>query len=77
MLENGNAYSNFINFNGYQPPINEINPQELVQKGLIPETLANCVMQPHELGPSSLQEMTLTTTGDQLWQNGYSDFLAG
>ena len=30
-----------------------------------------------ELGPTSLQEMTLTIQGDQLWQNGYSDFLAG
>jgi hypothetical protein len=30
-----------------------------------------------DLGPTSLQEMTLTTTGQQLWQNGYSQFLAG
>ncbi len=77
MLDNGNAYSNFINFNGYQPPLNEISPTELVSKGLIPETLANCVMTADELGPTSLQEMTLTIQGDQLWQNGYSDFLAG
>ena len=33
MLDNGVAYSNFVNFNGYQPPLNEINPDELVAKG--------------------------------------------
>ena len=30
-----------------------------------------------DFGPDSLQEMTLTSTGNALWQNGYSDFLAG
>jgi spermidine/putrescine transport system substrate-binding protein len=77
MLDNGNAYDNFINFNGYQPPLNEIDPHELVKKGLIPETLSNCVMTSAELGPTALQEMTLTTQGQQLWENGYSNFLAG
>ncbi len=35
MLENGNAYSNFVDFNGYQPPLNEIDPGDLVKKGVI------------------------------------------
>jgi len=77
MLDNGVAYSNFVNFNGYQPPLTEIDPEHEVSKGVIPETLANCILTADDLGPDSLQEMTLTTTGQQLWQNGYSQFLAG
>jgi spermidine/putrescine transport system substrate-binding protein len=77
MLENGNAYSNFVNFNGYQPPLTEIDPGSLVKKGVIPETLASCVLTASDLGPTALQEMTLTTQGQSLWQDGYSTFLSG
>ena len=77
MLDNGVAYSNFVDFNGYQPPLNEIVPEDLVKKKVIPETLATCVLTESDLGPDSLQEMTLTTTGQSLWQDGYSTFLSG
>ncbi|MDT5011094.1 MAG: spermidine/putrescine transport system substrate-binding protein [Gaiellales bacterium] len=77
MLDNGVAYSNFVNFNGYQPPLNEIDPDQMVAKGLIPETLANSVLTADDLGPNSIQEMTLTNTGQALWQNGYADFQSG
>ena len=72
ILDNTVAYSNFVNFNGYQPPLSEIDPDELVKKGVIPENLKNSVLTAADLGPDSLQEMTLTETGQQLWQNGYS-----
>ena len=39
IIDNGVAYSNFVNFNGYQPPLNEIDPDTLVPKGVIPENL--------------------------------------
>ena len=71
------AYSNFVNFNGYQPPLNEIDPATLVDKGVVPENLANSVLSNDDFGPTSLQEMTLTAQGQQLWEDGYSDFLAG
>ncbi len=77
LLDNGNAYQNFVNFNGFQPPLSEINSADLVKQGLIPETLANCVMTADELGPNSLQEMTLSVPGQQLWTTAYSEFLAG
>jgi len=35
------------------------------------------VLTESDLGPDSLQEMTLTTTGQSLWQDGYSTFLSG
>src|SRR5690349_21453515 len=77
IIDNSVAYSNFVNFNGYQPPLNEIDPATLVRKGVIPETLNTCVLTNDDFGPDSIQEMTLTDAGRALWQNGYSEFLAG
>jgi spermidine/putrescine transport system substrate-binding protein len=76
ILDNGVAYSNFVDFNGYQPPLNEIDPSTLVSKGVVPENLANAVLTNDDLGSDSLQYGTLTARGQQLWQDGYSDFLA-
>jgi spermidine/putrescine transport system substrate-binding protein len=77
LLDNGVAYSNFVDFNGYQPPLAELDPTTLVKKGVIPENLETCVLSNDDFGPESLQEMTLTAKGQQLWEDGYSDFLAG
>jgi spermidine/putrescine-binding protein len=77
MLDNGVAYSNFVDFNGYQPPLNEINPEALIAKQVIPETLGNSVLVADDLGADSLQEMTLTARGQQLWQDGYASFISG
>ena len=44
---------------------------------MIPETLATCVLTASDLGPDSLQEMTLTTKGQTLWQNGLLDVPLG
>jgi len=90
MLDNGIAFSNFINFNGYQPPLNEIEPTSLLEQlrkyrnsswgtneKAPPENLAPAILTNDDFGPDSLQEMTLTAEGNVLWQNGYSDFLTG
>ena len=55
--------TNFVNFNGYQPPLNEIDPGTLVQKGVVPENLADSVLTNDDLGPDSLQYCTLTSQG--------------
>jgi spermidine/putrescine transport system substrate-binding protein len=77
LLDNGVAYKNFVDFNGYQPPLNEIDPSALVQKGVVPKNLENSVLTNDDLGPDSLQYGTLTSKGQQLWEDGYSNFLAG
>lgn len=77
LLDNGVATENFVDFNGYQPPLNEINPDTLVKEGVVPENLANSVLTNDDFGPDSNQYMTLTAKGQQLWEDGYSDFLAG
>ncbi len=77
ILDNTQARNNFLNYNGYQPPLTEIDPGQMVKEGILPESLKNTVLTAADLGPDSLQEMTLTTQGQQLWQNGYSQFLSG
>lgn len=71
------AYSNFVNFTGYQPPINSIDAEDLVKKGVVPENLRTAVMTPDDFGPTSLQEMTLTPKGQKLYQDAYASFISG
>jgi spermidine/putrescine transport system substrate-binding protein len=78
LLDNGWGKRNFLNYNGYQPPLNELNPEQMVKEGLLSEDISNStILTADDLGPDSLQEMTLTTQGQALWQNGYSRFLSG
>jgi spermidine/putrescine transport system substrate-binding protein len=77
IIDNGVAYENFVDFNGYQPPINEIDPATLVSDGVVPEHLSNSVLTNEDMGADSLQYSTLTARGQQIWQNAYSEFLAG
>jgi len=77
MLDNGVGYKNFVDFNGYQPPFNEIQPESLIKKGVIPETLASSVLTESDFGPKSLVEAGLTNAGESLWQNGYATFTSG
>jgi spermidine/putrescine transport system substrate-binding protein len=74
LLDEQNAYSNFVNFNGYQPPINSITADSLIASKLIPESLRTAIMTPEDLGPDSLQEAALTTEGLKLWQAAYARF---
>jgi spermidine/putrescine transport system substrate-binding protein len=77
MLDNGVAYKNFVDFNGYQPPLSEIAPESLISKGVIPETLSSSVLTERDFGPKALSEAGLTTAGQSLWQDGYATFLSG
>ncbi len=43
----------------------------------MPRNLENSVLRHSDFGPDSLQEMTLTSKGQQLWEDGYSQFQAG
>lgn len=77
ILEEKNAYSNFINYTGYQPPINSIDAQRLISEGTIPKHLASAVMSPDDFGPGSIQYMTLTPKGQRIWQNAFARFISG
>jgi spermidine/putrescine transport system substrate-binding protein len=75
--DNGVAKSNFLNFNGYQPPLSELDPSALISDGTFPEFARPAILTTDDFGPGSLQEMTLTNAGQALWQNGYASFSAG
>ena len=77
LLEEGVAYNNFVNFTGYQPPQNSITADALIAKKVIPENLRSTVLKSEDIGPDSLQEMTLTPTGQALWQKAYARFNSG
>ena len=77
MLDQDVSYNNFVNFVGYQPPLNSITPEKLVSDGVIPANLSTIVMGPADLGPDSLQIMSLTPKGQVLWQNAYAKFVSG
>jgi len=77
ILDQDVSYNNFVNFVGYQPPLNSITPEALVSGGVIPANLSTIVMGPADLGPDALQLMSLTPKGQALWQNAYSKFISG
>jgi spermidine/putrescine transport system substrate-binding protein len=77
IIDNTVATDNFLNFNGYQPPMNSITPDELVAQGRIPANLKTAVMTAEDFGPGALQEMTLTPKGQALWQSAYAKFVSG
>ena len=54
-----------------------LNPADLVKNKVIPESLGTCVLTEADFGKDSLQEMTLSWRGQQLWQNAYAYFQAG
>jgi spermidine/putrescine transport system substrate-binding protein len=76
MLDEKNAYDNFIQFVGYTPPQNGIDADTLIKKKLIPESLRGALIRPDQF--SANQELlSLTTTGDRFWQDAWSKFKAG
>jgi spermidine/putrescine transport system substrate-binding protein len=77
LLDEDNAYHNFVDFNGYQPPIKSITPESLIADKRIPENLRTAIMRPEDLGPDSLQEAALTNEGLKLWQTAYARFNGG
>jgi spermidine/putrescine transport system substrate-binding protein len=76
MLDNKIAFSNFYNFNGYQPPQTDIDPDRLVAQGVVPKQLVTTVVNPEdfELG---YQFGALAPDTDALWHSVWQNFQAG
>jgi len=77
IVDNTVATDNFLDFNGYQPPMNSITADALIAQGRIPAGLRTAVMRPEDMGPGAIQEMTLTPKGQALWQSAYAKFVSG
>jgi spermidine/putrescine transport system substrate-binding protein len=77
LLDNDNAYNNFVGYNGYQPPITSITADRLVAEKLIPDTLHAALLSADDFGPGTLQEGQLTPKGQKLVQEAYAKFSSG
>jgi spermidine/putrescine transport system substrate-binding protein len=76
MLDETNAYDNFVNFNGYTPPQKAITADSLIESGLIPETLERAVIRPEQFSFNQAL-LQLTVEGERLWDQAWSEFRAG
>jgi spermidine/putrescine transport system substrate-binding protein len=76
LLDNQVAYTNFVGYVGYQPPLTAINAQQLFEKGVLPKALANTVVT-HEDYANGNAYLTLSATGQRLWDNAWAAFRNG
>jgi spermidine/putrescine transport system substrate-binding protein len=76
MLDEKNAYENFVNFVGYQPPHTAIDPDRLVAEEIVPAHLASTIVRPEDF-ETSYELLELAPEVDRLWQNAWSEFKAG
>ena len=75
MLENKNGIDNF-SWNGYIPPLTAIDPDKLIAQGYIPKNLASTIVRQSDFDKGVTID-ALTTKGQALWQNAWSNFKAG
>jgi spermidine/putrescine transport system substrate-binding protein len=76
MMDNDNAYANFYNFVGYQPPLNSLNPDRLVADEVVPPHLDTCVVRPEDFD-EGYTYLELSPEVDTQWQNIWAEFKAG
>ncbi len=75
LLDKTNAQTNF-QFVGYQPAIEGLGAQELIDAGLVPENLRNCVLTNDQIA-KGYRYLQLSTDVEALWNDAWSKFRAG
>ena len=70
------GYVNFADWNGYQPPMNSIEPDRLVQEGVVPPSLADAVLDQENFTLGYIQG-ELSAAADALWLDAWSEIQAG
>ena len=76
MLDETNAYNNFADYNGYQPPQNNLDFTTLQTKLGLPDSVAPAILQRDDF-KTGLTYQTLTPDGKALWDKAWADFRAG
>jgi spermidine/putrescine transport system substrate-binding protein len=76
LLDEANAYSNFVNFVGYTPPQKAIDSEALIKRGLIPKSLAAAVVRPDQFAANQ-ELLQLSVDGERRWDDAWSRFKAG
>jgi spermidine/putrescine transport system substrate-binding protein len=67
---------NFVNWNGYQPPFNSIDPETLIDKGIVPKTLSQAVVT-EDMFKQGLTPYELPPECDQIWLDAWTEIKAG
>jgi spermidine/putrescine transport system substrate-binding protein len=75
MLDPENAKQNF-SWNGYQPPIEGLGPEELVSEELVPETLKGAVLTASDID-NGYRLLFLTPPVESEYNKAWSSFTAG
>ena len=75
LLDKDNAQTNF-GFVGYQPAIEGLGAQELIDAGLVPESLRSCVLSNDQI-TKGLRYLPLSIDVETLWNDAWSTFRAG
>jgi spermidine/putrescine transport system substrate-binding protein len=70
------AFDNFIGWNGYQPPLNSIDPESLISEGFFPENLAAAVVREEDFQNASIL-LELSPAGQVIWQSAWAEFKGG
>ena len=70
VLDEKNAYSNFVDFTGYTPPQNAIDAEALIKRGLIPKSLAQAVVRPDQFAANQ-ELLQLSVEGERFWDNAW------
>jgi spermidine/putrescine transport system substrate-binding protein len=76
MLDEKNAYDNFVQLTGYQPPLVSLDPERLVSDEVVPPNLKTAIVRQSDFD-AGYQELELSPEGQTLWQNAWAEFKAG
>jgi spermidine/putrescine transport system substrate-binding protein len=75
-LDDKIATDNFVNWNGYQPPLVSIDPQTLIDKGVVPPQLGSAVVT-EDMFKQDLTPVELVPSCDQMWLDAWTEIKAG
>jgi spermidine/putrescine transport system substrate-binding protein len=76
MLDDKHGTDNFVNWNGYQPPFISIQPDSLIEQGVVPENLSLAVVT-EEMFKDDLTPIELAPDVDALWLEAWTEIQAG
>jgi len=76
LLDEKNAYGNFSNYTGYQPPLKALNPDRLVADAVVPANLKTAVVRESDFD-TGYPLTELSSEAQVHWQNAWAEFKAG
>src|SRR5439155_23886826 len=80
LYEPDNALTNY-SYEGFQPPINQYDPQEQIKSGVVPKNLANTLVSQDDFplggSPTKVQELELAPSVTQQYQQIYQQVTGG